>query len=89
MTTVSHPLVLQILDYLESCFPDYPFDLQIDRPFVQELLDDFPSVDILEEIKALRWYLGDQPPSSPRLTLRRWIRRAHRSAGSFRYTGSC
>ena len=54
MTTVSHPLVVQILDYLESCFPDYPFELQIDRPFVQELLDDFPSVDILEEIKALR-----------------------------------
>lgn len=89
MTDVSHPLVLLILDYLEDCFPGYPFDPQIDGAFVEELLEDFPSVDILEEIKALRWYLGDRPPPSPRLRLRRWIRRAHRNAVLFRHPGSC
>jgi len=83
------PTAQIVLDYLEHHLPDYPFDPDIDTPFVLELLDDFPSVDILEQIKALRWYLGDQPPSSPRLSLRRWIRRAHRSAGSYRYPGSC
>jgi hypothetical protein len=46
---------------------------------VDELLDDFPDVDILEEVKAFRWYYENQPLArirSPRVALRRWIANA-------------
>lgn len=68
-----------ILDYLANQLPDYPYDAQIDMPFVLELLDDFSSLDILEEIKTLRWYADNQPfknARSPRATIRRWLARA-------------
>jgi len=65
-----------ILDYLEQHLPDYPFRRDIDRPFVEELVADFPHVDLLEQIKAFRWYYDNQPVSrlrKPRLALRRWL----------------
>jgi hypothetical protein len=42
----------QVLSYLENSLPGYPYD--DDSAFVSELLDDFPAIDILEEIKAFR-----------------------------------
>jgi hypothetical protein len=66
----------RVLAYLDTRLPGYPFNPNIDRPFVEELLEDFPSIDILEEIKAWRWYHDNGPTSStgnPRLALRRWI----------------
>lgn len=68
-----------ILNYLENCLPGYPFELDIDRSFVQELLDDFPLLDILEEIKAFRWYHDNNPAANNiRLALRRWLKTAFR-----------
>lgn len=73
--------VYPILDYLESQLPGYPFDPELDTPFVQELVEDFEYLDILEEIKILRWYSDNEPLSSaskPRVALRRWLTRAKR-----------
>jgi hypothetical protein len=41
----------RILTYLAERLPGYPFDENVDGPFVDELLDDFPLLDILEQIK--------------------------------------
>ena len=41
---------LQVLSYLETSLPGYPFDDGIDNDFVGELLSDFPNIDILDEI---------------------------------------
>jgi hypothetical protein len=75
-------LVPRILDYLDRCLPGYPFNPNVDRPFVEELLDDFPGIDILEEVKTFRWYYENQPLTrirSPRVALRRWIANARPS----------
>ncbi len=45
-----------LLHYLQHDLTGYPFDPLIDRPFVEELLNDFSHLDLLEEIKILRWY---------------------------------
>lgn len=75
-----HPTSLkraqEILDYLQSNLPGYPFDPAVDEDFVDELLDDFYGLDVLEEIKAFRWYRNNRSVShltSVRLSLRRWI----------------
>lgn len=78
----SHDLLPKVLDYLDGRLPGYPFDPDVDRPFVEELLDDFPDVDVLEEIKTFRWYYENQPLArvrSPRVALRRWIAKARSS----------
>lgn len=65
-----------ILDYLASQLPNYPFDPDIDRDFVHELLDDFDHLDLLEEIKTFRWYHDNQPAlryKNLRVALRRWL----------------
>lgn len=75
------PEAIALLDYLQHGLPGYPFDAPVDRPFVEELLDDFPQLDLLEEIKILRWYHNDQPfqdQQHPRASLRRWIARARK-----------
>ena len=58
---VLSPRAHDLLDYLEHSLTGYPFDPKIDRPFVEELLNDFSHLDVLEEIKILRWYHDDQP----------------------------
>ncbi len=66
----------EILDYLRDRLPGYPFDLAIDADFVDELLDDFPHADTLEEIKTFRWYHDNEPTAhvaNIRLAIRRWI----------------
>lgn len=68
-----------ILDYLERHLPGYGFVRSVDSLFVKELLEDFPSVDLLEEIKTYRWYYDNQPLSrmkNQRAMLRRWIAKA-------------
>jgi len=64
-----------VLDYLHHRLPGYPFDPDVDRPFVAELHNDFPHLDVLEQIKLFRWYHDNRPPLDrrPRATLRRWI----------------
>lgn len=71
-------------DYLERALealagvPEYPFDEGHDRPLVAELMRDFPEIDIIDQIKAWRWYRVDNPArlKNPRGALRRWMLRA-------------
>jgi hypothetical protein len=69
-----------ILAYLQHRLQGYPFDQMVDPAFVEELLDDFPKLDILEQIKLWRWYYNGHPPlqRQPRAALRRWLARAQR-----------
>ena len=69
------PQARDVLDYLLRQLPGYPFDPDVDQPFVRELHNDFPHLDLLEQIKRFRWYHDNQPPLEhrPRLALRRWI----------------
>ena len=70
----------RILSYLAERLPGYPFDEHVDGPFVDELLDDFPRLDILEQIKRFRWYHANQSLAlarNPRGALRRWIGRTY------------
>lgn len=68
-----------VLDYLRR-LPGYPFDPEVDPDFVAELADDFPTVDLLEQIKAFRWHHNGKPAShfkSLRPAIRRWLANAH------------
>ena len=66
-----------VLAYLEHDLPDWPFEHDLDEPYVRELLDDFPHVQLLEQIKLFRWYHDNRTPhGKPRLALRRWIANA-------------
>ena len=54
-------------------------DPDLDPRFVDELLHDFPNLDVLEQIKAFRWYYDDEPftdVKKPRVSLRRWLANA-------------
>ncbi len=67
-----------VLDYLQR-LPGYPFDSSVDPEFVDELLLDFPHVDVLEQIKAFRWYHNGDPAAHTknlRLSIRRWLSKA-------------
>jgi hypothetical protein len=78
---VLSPQASALLDYLQHDLTGYPFDPKVDRPFVEELINDFSHLDLLEEIKILRWYHDDQPfknQQHPRASLRRWIGRGRR-----------
>jgi hypothetical protein len=66
----------EILRYLERQMPGYPFNPSRDRGFVRELLADFPTLDVLEEIKIFRWYYDSDPlcrVDNPRTALRSWM----------------
>ena len=66
----------EILAYLKDRIPSYPFKPKIDNDFVDELVHDFGHLEILEEIKAFRWYYDPDPVkkvSNVRLSLRRWL----------------
>jgi hypothetical protein len=76
------PQVDAVLAYLESHLPGYPFNPDLDTPFVEELVNDFPDVNVLEQLKAFRWYHDNQPlnpAKKPRLRIRRWIAGAVRT----------
>ncbi len=68
-----------ILEYLQKSIPDYPFDPQLDGPFVEELVSDFDHINILEEAKAFRWFHDNQPAKryrNLRLAIRGWLNHA-------------
>ena len=55
---------------------DYPFDPSIDQDFVEELLGDFAALDVLEEVKAFRWFSDSWQVAKSkhvRLSLSRWL----------------
>jgi hypothetical protein len=73
-----HPPQAAILDYLRS-IPGYPFNQNLDKIFVDELLADFDHLDVLEQIKAFRWYHHGEPAENNnnlRLAIRRWLANA-------------
>ena len=79
LTEALDPERLAILDYLEHHLAAYLFDPELDARFVEELLHDFPHLDVLEQIKAFRWYYDDAPfteGKKPRVSLRRWLANA-------------
>lgn len=66
-----------LMDYLKR-IPGYGFEPKIDTDFAEELLEDFAVLDVLEEVKAFRWYHDNKPAEnvrSVRLALRRWLAR--------------
>jgi len=70
------PTTEKILVYLKDRIPAYPFKPKIDNDFIDELVHDFGHLEILEEIKAFRWYYDNDPVakvSNVRLSLRRWL----------------
>ena len=75
----------KILEYLHHQVPEYPFEPDLDQAFVQEMAEDFSEVDILEEIKAFRWYYDNDPASkvsNVRISIRRWVGKAYSRAYS-------
>jgi len=58
--------------------PDYPFCEEHDRLLLAEIIRDFSDIDIIDQIKAWRWYRIDNPSrlKNPRGALRRWMLRA-------------
>lgn len=73
------PGVQEVLRYLQHRLPAYPYDDALDREFVDELVSDFPQIEILEEVKAFRWYYNNAPGERMRhirLGLRRWLANA-------------
>jgi len=67
----------QLLEGLAG-ITDYPFDERVDRPLLAELMGDFPDIDLVEQLKAWRWYRVDNPTTlkNPRGALRRWMMKA-------------
>lgn len=61
-----------------AAVPGYDFDEAIDRPLLAELLHDFPDIQLVDQIKAWRWYRVDNPRvlKNPRNALRRWMAKA-------------
>lgn len=56
--------------------PGYTFEPGVDADFAEELLEDFAVLDVLEEVKAFRWYHDNRPAEHVRhvrLALRRWL----------------
>ncbi len=68
------PAVADVLIYLREKLPGYPFQLSLDTLFVHELLEDFPDVDVLEEVKTYRWYYDRElGKKNHRASIRRWM----------------
>ena len=68
------PAVADVLIYLRDKLPGYPFQLSPDTLFVHELLEDFPDVDVLEEVKTYRWYYDRElGKKNHRASIRRWM----------------
>jgi len=68
------PAVADVLIYLREKLPGYPFQLALDTLFVGELLEDFPDIDVLEEVKTYRWYYDHElSKKNHRASIRRWM----------------
>lgn len=68
------PAVADVLIHLREKLPGYPFQLALDTLFVRELLEDFPDIDVLEEVKTFRWYYDHElAKKNHRASIRRWM----------------
>ena len=71
----SERLILQTF----KSVPDYPFNYEKDLEFIRALFVDFPSLDILEQVKAWSTWLIGKPlkkNSNPRSQIRNWCKNA-------------
>ena len=71
--------IKQILEFL-SRFASYPLDEDKDSEFFYEILQDFPGVDVLEQLKRFQaWILDleEERKMNYRSTIRRWMKRVH------------
>ena len=71
----------EILHYLRHRMPGYPYDDNVDPDFVDELHADFPRTDVLEQLKAFRWYHDNDPAArvaNVRTAIRRWVANSRR-----------
>ncbi len=51
------------LGYITEYFEEYPFHVERDRIFFQQLLNEFPELDVIEEFKRFRiWHLDREIP---------------------------
>lgn len=74
-TTVEERVALAAL----NSAPGYKFDFDSALDFVREMMSEFPTVDVAEEIKAWRNWLRDKPLKSnsrPHAQIRNWLKRA-------------
>lgn len=70
--------VHKLMDLLQK-IDGYPFDRSKDYPFLDELMDEFPLVNLYEELIRLRLWLSECKPYPGlhyRLFLRRWVQNA-------------
>jgi hypothetical protein len=70
----------QVLRILQN-LPGYPFDRVKDLAQVQELVRDYPEVDMLLEVKKFRDYYTERkfgPKEKPRARLRTWMDHAEK-----------
>jgi hypothetical protein len=81
--TIEKKLGSDLLAYLQK-IQGYPYDPKIDTEFAEEIIVDFSgALDILDEIKAFRWYHADRATTSfrtARSSLRRWLNNAKNPA---------
>ena len=71
-----------LLDYLRDKIPGYGFQEGSDRLFVNELLEDFPDADHLEEFKKFPLWLFDTGVDKGyRIILRKWFLRMGKRGG--------
>ena len=64
-----------VLEYLQR-IPGYPYKENVDPPFIEELIQDFPKLSLIDEIKDFRWYYENDPAErikNIRLGIRRWL----------------
>lgn len=74
-TTNEEREILSVLKSIEL----YPFDFEKDLQFIRDLATDYPSLDLLYQVKKWRDYKRDKPltqKSSPRAQLRNWMNKA-------------
>ena len=67
-----------LLDLLNK-IDGYPVNASIDQPFLEDLINEFPTVDIHEELIRFRLWLSEcrpYPSLRYRLLLRKWIQNA-------------
>ena len=69
----------KVLYYLKNVFPNYPYNDLKDALFFEMLIDEFPRVNIGEELKDFCAWTLDQPDDSfqaIRSLFRKWVKMA-------------
>jgi hypothetical protein len=75
---VNDPFSRELLNILKN-IKNYPLDIGADTGFIQQLLIDYPALDIKEELKKWAIYKLDKPltgKSNPRSQFRNWCKKA-------------